>query len=232
MKIFLLVLTLILLTSMNLAAQKGFTFTTSKSQNEYKLDSRPQIEKEHDPEKAKNIELIDLIEILEFKGIQINKFKLGEFVKSYKLYVIADEFLDGKMISSDTILNTSNTYTHFESETPFYDYIDQITVITEDIPEENKSKLSIKTYSVSMSTILEMKHTKKENYLNWRKYVDTKWALNKKIPLLIYASSWRDETFGISRFCGVNYLKENEEGTNELLNYSPNYVKISYVVSD
>jgi hypothetical protein len=232
MKLFILILNLSLLASINSYSQEGFKFTASHNNNEFKPDNRPQIEKEHQIEKAKNIELIDLIEILEFQGIQLNKFKLGEFDKTYKIYLIADEYLNGKIISSDTILNTVNTYTHFEDGKPFYDYIDQITILTQDFPEERKSKLSIKTYGVSMTTFLEMKNTEKENYLNWRKYIDTKWTLNKKNPLLVYASSWLDKKFGIRRFCGVNYLKENDKGTNELLKYSPNYVMISYLISE
>ena len=136
------------------------------------------------------------------------------------------------MISSDTLLNTSNTYVYIESEEPLYHYIDQITIMTKDFPEEKKSQIMIKTYGFSTTTSIEMKHTEKENVLYWRKYLDTEWELKKKIPLLIYASSWLDKRYNIRRFCGAKYLKENDEGTNELLNSSPNYVKISYFVTD
>ncbi|MDD7913813.1 DUF5041 domain-containing protein [Polaribacter ponticola] len=222
MKLLKFVLTLLFLVSIN-----------SFSQEKFKQDDRPQIQKEHQISEIDDIELIDLVEMLEFQGIRINKFKLGKFDKRYKLYIVMDEYLNGQMISSDTIVNTNNTYTYFKSEQPFYDYINQITIITKDIPSENKSQLSIKTYGFTMTGYsIEMKNTEKENSLNWRKYIDTKWELNKKIPLLIYASSWLDEKYGVRRFCGVRYLKENEEGTNELLKYSPNYVKISYVISE
>ncbi|MGJ5643415.1 hypothetical protein [Formosa sp. S-31] len=221
MKLFKLVLILFFSASLN-----------SYSQEEFKIDKRTQEQKEHSISDIDGIGLADLVEILKFQGIEINKFKLGKFDKRYKLYLVADEYLNGEMISSDTIANQMNTYYHFESDKPFYDFIDQITIITKDFPKEKKSELSIKTYAFSMNWFLEMKNTEKENALYWRKYTDTKWELNKKTPLLIHASSWLDEKYGVRRFCGVRYLKENEEGTNELLKYSPNYVKISYIVSE
>ena len=202
------------------------------SQGEYKIDKRSQEQKEHSISDIENISLSDIVEILNFQGIEINKFKLGKFDKQYKLLLVADEYLNGKMISSDKIVNQLNKYYHFESEKPFFDFIDQITIITKDDREEKKSEVLIKTYAFSMNWFLEMKNTEKENALYWRKYTDTKWELNKKIPLLIRASSWLDKKYGVRRFCGVRYLKENEEGTNELLKYSPNYVKISYIISE
>lgn len=208
------------------------TSLNSYSQGEYKIDNRTQEQKEHSISDIKDISLSDLVEILKFQGIEINKFKLGKFNKRYRLFLIADEYLYGKIISSDTIVNQSNTYYHFESEKPFYDFIDQITIITKDVPKEKKSELLIKTHGFSMNWFLEMKNMEKENVLYWRKYTNTKWELNKKIPLLIYASSWLDKKYGVRRFCGVRFLKENDEGTNELLNFSPNYVKISYLVSE
>ena len=204
----------------------------SYSQSEYKVDKRPQNQKEHNLSDVEDISLSDMMEILEFQGIKINKFKLGKFDKPYNISLIADEYLNGKLISSDTIVNTSNTYIHFKSEKPFYDFIDQITIITKNIPGEKKSQLLIKTYGFSMSRLMNMKNVEKENSLNWVKYTDTKWQLNKKIPLLIYASSWLDEKYNIRRFCGVNTLIEGDKDTIELLNSSRNYVKISYLVSE
>lgn len=202
------------------------------SQDEYKIDKRSQEQKENSLINTDNIGISDLVEMLNLQGIEINKFKLGKFDKPYKIFLVVDEYLNGVMISSDTITDIKNNYHYFESEKPFNDFIDQITIITKDSPIEKESKLLIKTYGVTVNKSLKMKNVEKENNLYWRKYSETKWALNKKIPLLLHASAWLDKKFGIRRFCGPNYLKENETETNELLKSSPNYVQISYIVSE
>jgi len=223
----LLFITLIL-NSLNSYSQIYHHTATGK----FKLDDRTRDQKEHEEAELNDISVLDLIDILKFQGIEINKFKLGTFDKKYKLYIIKEEFLNGKIFSSDTLIDFGNTYNYHKSEKMYYDFIDQITIITKDIPEEKKSQFIIKTYAMSINSVIEMKNTEKENPLHWRRYTDTKWELNKKIPLLIYASSWLDKKNGLRRFCGAKYLKENDKDTDELLNHSPNYVKISYVVCE
>lgn len=56
--------------------------------------------------------------------------------------------------------------------------------------------------------------------------------MGKKIPLMVFASSWKDETYGFERFCGVAYLTENGEYTNQLLTQSPSYIVISNLVRE
>jgi hypothetical protein len=41
-----------------------------------------------------------------------------------------------------------------------------------------------------------------------------------------------DEKAGGYRFCGVVNLSEDDEGTKELLSYSPNYFLINYMVTE
>ena len=59
--------------------------------------------------------------------------------------------------------------------------------------------------------------TDNRQFYNWREYEETKWKLNEKVPLLIFASSWLDKEYNFHRFCGVVNLKENDERTQELL---------------
>lgn len=219
-------LILLFLGSLNIYSQ------VQKNQLEHKVDKRSQEEKEHKNTDLDGISLADLVEVLKSQHIEINKFKIGEFDKKYKMQLIADEYLNGKMISSKVIANMDNSYTHFESDKPYFDYIDQLTIITNDNPREKKTELTIKTYAFQMNSFLEMKNIEKENFLHWRKYTDTKWELNKKVPLLICASSWLDPKINYRRFCGVKTLKVNDKGTNELLNSSPNYVIYSLLVSE
>ncbi|MBZ9618997.1 DUF5041 domain-containing protein [Psychroflexus lacisalsi] len=77
-----------------------------------------------------------------------------------------------------------------------------------------------------------MGKTNSGQFYNWREYENTQWKLNTKVPLLIFASSWLDKEYNFHRFCGVVKLKENDERTQELLDYSPNYIVINYKISE
>lgn len=230
MKLLKLSLFLLFLSSLNVYSQGQNKI--AKSELEYKIDKRSQMEREHRDTDLDGIGLADIVEVLKSQHIEINKFKIGKFDKRYKMQLVADEYLNGKIISSKVVANMSNTYTHFESDKPFYDFIDQLTIITNYNPKEKETKLNIKTYAFEMSNFLVMKNTEKDSGLYWRRYTDTNWELNKKVPLLICASSWFDPEINMHRFCGVNTLKVNDAGTNELLNKSPNYVIYSLLVSE
>ena len=223
----LLVLTFLLNTLNNYAQISHYNATGT-----FKIDDRTRDEKEHEGSELNDISVLDLVDMLQFQGIEINKFKLGTFDKKYKLYIIKDEYLHGEIVSSDTLIDLGNAYNYYIAEKRYYDFIDQITILTKQIPDEKKSQFIIKTFASSISGFIEMKNTDKENILYWRRYTETEWKLNKKIPLLIYASTWLDEKNGFRRFCGPNNLKEDDKDTIDLLKYSPNYVKLSYIVCE
>ena len=199
---------------------------------EYKYDSRPQLLKEYGETllKSDQISKFDLLQALEMSGITINKYSLGEFNKKHKFLVLLDEFKEGKNIKSDTLINSSNEYTHFErgKEGYFKAYIDQIKIFTQ--VKDTSFTLRVNTYAMSSSKKINYKKYDKESFYNIRSYVDTKWKLNKKQPLLVYASSWKDKKWGFQRFCGVSELKEDDENSNELLTSSPHYYMISYII--
>jgi len=207
------------------------TFQFSFAQD-YKIDPRTQLEKEnpmgiYNPEETS---ILDLLEAVETIGIKINKFNFGKFDKNYDLMLLSDKYENGKLVETDTLAQFESSYHYYISDNPNYDFLDKLKIITKD--NDFKSDLFIKTYGFTSKTQVELKRTNKNSFFSWRSYINTDWALNKKIPLMVFASSWKDKKFGFDRFCGVARLTENGEATNELLALSPSYVIIYYRVSE
>lgn len=199
---------------------------------EFKVDHRIQIEKEN-PMKTyypEAISMLDLLKIIEIQGIKINKIEFAKFDKSYNITLLSEKYNNGILTKTDTLSQFKSTYHYYEGGKPYYDFNDKLTIITKD--DGAVSKLFIQGYDFKTEAIIELKQTNENSQFNWRSYRKTDWKLDKKIPLLIFASTWKDEKYGFERFCGVVHLKENEEGTNELLAFSPSYAIIYYQISE
>ena len=202
------------------------------SQSEKPVDNRPQIEKEdsNDMYNQSKMTTLDLLEALELASIRAHKFDIGTFDKEYNFQVFADEYVNGKLIKTDTLVNYKNDYGFWIDEEYYQGFIDQIKIFTK--TEENQSTLNIRTYALGTTKEINLGKTDNRQFYNWREYEETKWKLNEKVPLLIFASSWLDKEYNFHRFCGVVNLKENDERTQELLDYSPTYIVINYKISE
>ncbi len=202
------------------------------SQSEKPVDNRPQIEKEdsNDMYNQSKMTTLDLLEALELASIRAHKFDIGTFDKEYNFQVFADEYVNGKLIKTDTLVNYKNDYGFWIEGEYNQGFIDQIKIFTK--TEENQSTLNIRTYALGTTKEINLGRTDNRQFYNWREYEETKWKLNEKVPLLIFASSWLDKKYNFHRFCGVVNLKENDERTQELLDYSPNYIVINYKISE
>lgn len=199
---------------------------------EIKPDRRMQIQKEdaHNAYHSDEINQLDVLQALEFAGIQVKKFNLGKFDTIYQFFLVAEEYRNGQLVDTDTLLSGSNKYHYYERgrKEYFHDFIDQIKFVTKDT--DNKSKMKISTYAVSGTRTLELEKFDEKQFFVWRSYRNTHWRLNQKIPLMIFASSWKDKVHDFHRFCGRVILEENDEDTQELLRESPTYIQISYKV--
>ena len=202
------------------------------SQSEKQVDNRPQIEKEdsNDMYNQSKMTTLDLLEALELASIRVYKFDIGTFDKEYKLQIFADEYVYGELIKTDTLVNYTNDYGFWIDGEYNQGFINQIKIFTK--TEENQSTLNIKTYALGTTKEINLGKTDNGQFYNWREYEETKWKLDEKVPLLIFASSWLDKEYNFHRFCGVVNLKENDERTQELLDYSPNYIVINYKISE
>lgn len=204
---------------------------TSFSQ-QFKKNIERQIQKEdaNNLYRSDEISNLDIAQSLEVLGIHFYKFDIGNFDTIYNIIVTVDEFTSGKNTRTDTIFRDNNTYSYFsKGVTEYYqDFIDQIKVITKQ--DTAKFTIHLRTYGTDLRKTFTYSITEKDQFYSWRSYADTKWKIDTTIPLLIFASSWKDKTYNFQRFCGVVNLKENDKQTNELLSSSPKYYLISYKV--
>jgi hypothetical protein len=182
---------------------------------------------------SENINSVDILEAFDLIGIQIHKFELGEFNKRRELVLLMEEFADGILKSTDTLAITDNQYyeSFDENGSPNMGFIDQIKITTK--TDSEKSDLIVKTYrgAIAKKTI-ELNKVDEKQFFLWRDYKDAKWNSTQKVPIMIFASSWFDVKINNHRFCGIAKLTENTEATDELLNNSPNYIMISYQMTE
>lgn len=211
----------LLLICLNVEAQKA------------KPDTRIPLVKEDGLNRYQSDEItqLDLLHALDFMGVRVQKFNLGNFDQKYQLHILAETYEKGVIVKTDTLLADNNQYHYFEvGQTDyFFDYIDQLKFITKS--EDNRSEVRLHTYALSTQHKIELPKWDNQQFYNWRSFTDAHWELNKKVPLMVFASSWKDKHYDFHRFCGVVNLKEGEEGTEELLQESPAYVMFSYLVS-
>jgi len=195
------------------------------------MDTRPQLEKEdsNNMYTQSNISTLDLLEALELAGVRVHKFNIGKMEKEYEFQMFADEYIYGKLVKTDTLVDYTNEYGFWKDEEYNPAYIDQIKIFTK--TEDNFAKIKIRTYALGTTKDINLDKTDHRQFYNWRAYKDTQWQLNQKIPLLIFASSWLDKQYKVHRFCGVVNLKDNDPSTQELLDYSPNYIVLSYKIT-
>lgn len=210
----------LLLTCLNLQGQK------------VKEDSRIPLMKEDGLNRYRSHEItqLDLLQALDFMGTRVQKFQLGKFDQKYQLHIFAETYEKGAIVKTDTMLAGDNEYIFFErGEKDFFsNYIDQLKFITK--TDDNRSSVRLYTYALSTKMDIELKKWHDQQFYNWRFFSDATWELNKKIPIMVFASSWEDKRYSFHRFCGVVNLNEGDEGTEELLLESPTYVMFSYQV--
>jgi len=198
----------------------------------YEPDKRSQLERNEDyfeymPEKLTKL---DLIHALELAGVRINVFDLGKFDKTYELTISLGEYVDSKLQTTAVIFKGNNEYSYYKEndERYFIDYIKQIKIFTKESDAE--LLLQIKTLEMDLKKKIRFNPKNDDQYYNLRAYENTKWELNKKIPLLLYASSWQRD--GVETFCGSLLLEENEKYTDRILSSSPHYFLVSYEVRE
>ena len=176
------------------------------SGQEFSHDNSRQIEKEDasNTYQSEAISSLDILEALDFLNVHIFKFKNGYLNKPYKLFVMIDKYTNGKIERSDTLFEGSNTYHFFKrgGEHPFFDYIDQMKFFTSS--NDQSFTIRLNTYASSVRQSFPYNKTRKNQFYHWRRYIDNSWQIDKKTPLFIFASSWKDEKYGIERFCGAH----------------------------
>jgi hypothetical protein len=214
-----------------------FLTTASSYGQKHRKNTDLQLFKEDEPNEyqANEVSKIDFLHALDLLGLHIFKFNINKFDTTYRLIITVDEYTMGKITKTDTLYDAPNTYAYFvrgEKES-YQDYTNQIKIITkEGLQKNNKNEftVSIRTYRGKTQESFIYPITEKDQFYTWRKFVDTEWKPDTKIPLLVFASSWLDKKYNFQRFCGVVNLSENEEETTNLLSSSPKYYLFSYKI--
>jgi hypothetical protein len=206
----------------------------SYSQN-FRKDTRPDSVKEDymDNYQASQISKVDLLSALDNLGVRVfNCQLLPRFIKTYKLTVDLDEFVNGKIISTKDISpDEKNLYFFWDQDKQYADYINKIKLITRDA--DSVSVLTIDIMGNTTGGIRLKKHLgRKHQFYLWRRFSITNWTLNTKVPMLVYSSSWYDKRFDIERSCGAVDLSKDKAATKELIDNSPHYFLISYRISE
>ena len=210
---------------------------------EYRKDERPQNFKEdmYNQYQVNRISELDMLIALELLGVRIFNIPISPaFDKKYSLSVKLDEYVDGKKINSKDILPNypafrNNTYPHYiedpieQKEVWYFDYISKITFFSKD--NDSTTILKLNHFAGSIGGIeLKKKKVRERQFYNWRSYSKVDWTLNEEVPLLVFASSYYDESIKTDRFCGVVDLSKDEKETKELFDKSPHYYVISLKV--
>lgn len=182
--------------------------------------------------RAEDISTLDLLQALESLGVKISKFKLPQTDRERQLGVTTDQYAKGKLIASDTMWLGKNTYVYWErGDTAVYkDFLDDITLITKHTKQDSTMLVQVKTYSMVFGIPVKYKPERKDSFYNVRTFLQGKFQYGEKMPLIAVASSWYDPQIGMTRFCGKAVLEKGEADTRELLEQSPDYYIISYIL--
>lgn len=195
-------------------AQKG---VKEDSQNLYNLD---------------NISTFDLLCALEMQDIRLFKVKLPKTDRERYLGIVVDKYATSKLIESDTTWLGKNTYHYWErGDTVVYkDYLEEITLFTKQNERDSSVMVKFRTYSMTYGIPIKYEPKSKDTFYNVRLFKPADLKYGEKSPMIAIASSWYDEKCGYDRFCGASILSMGEAETKELLNMSPNYYIISYII--
>lgn len=178
----------------------------------------------------------DFLQALELAGIRIHKFDIGVFESVYKIKFVIEEFRNSELYKSDTIdydiMNIEFVYPDTNQITKEVEYIEVFSRVIRVFTQIHKDKLHFKVKSprVAFTEDLEFRLENDEVPYKIVEYENTKWKLDEKVPLLLCGSSWIDSN-GISRFCSATNMGNNSRSL-ELLDSSPHYYIISYIIEE
>lgn len=179
---------------------------------------------------ADNLRDYDILKMLQMMGITSYTESFPKYDKIKRISLIVDEYKNQKIVKSDTLGMGENTFCHFSGDTIYNDYYNMFKIYL--MAKEKNAVANIVTPSGTRG--FNLKHC--TDSLQEYHYVLRKWEYpdnfdsTKRKNILTYASMWLDKKHGFYRFCGVSKLKDNDDETKELLNNSPHYFTIGYIL--
>ena len=170
----------------------------------------------------------DYMPMLQWQGYEVYSFDIRK-LKGKKVRPCFMEYVDGKGTEED--LGYISHYPPFE--------IKGKTLIIGFMPNGNDSVGKVffsleKAMSFSITRklkpVFNVKQNKNEYLYGTRPFELQKIRKDEFVPLVLYGSHWYDEKFGITRFCGANYIKPDM--SSDILKDSPHYYVIGIKVAD
>ncbi len=138
-----------------------------------------------------NINNHDIIDALAFTGIGIFKFQIDSLKEAHNFYLILDEYVGkNNLVKTDTLLG----YSPFEINTNNIGTIRFLTKIINNSYDTTYLFISTSNVAVFKEIVMNKKYVRKHY---WLKFSKSEVAINKKIPLLFYASEWDAIVMGI-----------------------------------
>lgn len=176
----------------------------------------------------------DLIDALNFAGINIMNFDLEKVDRNCILKIIVEEYAGkDKLIGSETLINDSTEYKipaedrHLENK-----YIKNLRIISKVLNNSfDKIYLMFSTERFTAHPVLNLdKKYQRKHY--WVRFAKSDFAIGKKIPLLFCGSEWDDIINGekVTRFCSrKEVFADLSDTTIELM---PHFFVVSYLLEE
>lgn len=177
-------------------------------------ESVPQIKRE-------NLEVNDLEEVLQGLGLDIFRFSIpADSLRPYKVIFTYDEYAGDSVTISEKIM-LGETYLYFTEEQggPASKHCDNIRIYISNM-DETTPKLGLALVGGGY-TRTKLEHKTDMPY-GTRPFANQQLEENRKIPLVMYGSFWKDRR-GFIRFCGSRELTPDDE----MLTQSPHYYIIN-----
>ena len=172
----------------------------------------------------------DVIAALEVLDIDIFKYQMGEFNEKHEVVFQLEEYSNDSLVNTTKLGEVDNWYTEFvDGNEGVVKFVSLLRVIAK--KEANECQLSFDYSNSKFNRTFEFETTYNRQFFVWRRYAETRWKLNERIPFLAYVSSWKNKR-GYIRCCGPHQLKDGDEKTTKFLSHSPSYFILSYRVTD
>lgn len=147
--------------------------------------------------------------------------------KNYELTLYVDEYHKRDSVhqvhSSRSVTRRSIEERHFQMErlqAMFHFLSDSVAMINIHIPD-------FSGFGVRRSLI----PLENDTYLyNSRPFAPSRFETGKKIPLVLFGSFWKDERFGVYRFCGMKELPPDMK--DEMFDLIPHYFIVSIRIDE
>ncbi|MFA6540895.1 MAG: DUF5041 domain-containing protein [Bacteroidota bacterium] len=172
----------------------------------------------------------DVIEALQFAGIDIFKIPLDSIKQNYGFSIIADEYVTkDSIIFSDTLLSYFTVYGKYNEKMKAEDaFIDHFRFVSK-ILNNSYEKIFLLISTNSVETWREMTIDKKyarKHY--WVRFAKQPQVIGQKIPLLFYGSEWDNIINGkkVPRYCSREEL--TKELNDPTIKFIPHFFIISY----